>query len=552
MEEDVGGLVVDAVVGLLVGGLDDLLGLLLDLRAGEPPVVEQLDHVGAAGALVPTPLDDALDRGQGLVGRHPVDLAAVEARALAGVAGGAVGLDEGEQRVAVAVQAQRADRLRVAGGRALVPLLGARAAVEGQLARLLGAAQRLGVHVREREDLAGAPVLDDARDQALLVEGDVGGVEHGADPSLGRMLARVAAALAVLALGFAMGAIGLPSSYLFAALVVGVGFALVRPGAVGVPDRGFTAGEAVTGVVLGAYLRSSTLSAVASDWLPVTLVSLGTLAVTTLCGIVLARVAPVDRPTASLGMIAGGASGIVGMADELGADARLVAFMQYLRVLLIVAFTPIAAGVLFGAHGGNVPSESVLGTPGAWLLTIGLGVVGALAGPRLRIPAGTLLAPLLLTGVLTVAGLDLVVPALLREIGFALIGLQVGLRFTTDTLRTARAILPAVLACIAGLVVACFGLAWVLSATADVSLLDAYLATTPGGLYAVLATAFGSGANTTFVLAVQGLRLLVMVLAAPFVVRWLTRSHAAVASVPCSPPSTSSASPSRPSGSSSR
>jgi hypothetical protein len=229
-------------------------------------------------------------------------------------------------------------------------------------------------------------------------------------------------------------------------------------------------------------------------------------------------------------MIAGGASGIVAMSDELGADDRLVAFMQYLRVLLIVAFTPLAAGVLFGAHGGNAPSSGgVLGTPGAWALTLALAAAGAVLGPRLRIPAGALLAPLFLSGALTLAGHEFTVPSLLRETGFALIGLQVGLRFTTDTIRTARAILPAVLACIAGLVVACGALAWVLHATAHVSLLDAYLATTPGGLYAVLATAFGSGANTTFVLAVQGLRLLVMVLAAPLVVRWLVRPRAAAA-----------------------
>ena len=102
-------------------------------------------------------------------------------------------------------------------------------------------------------------------------------------------------------------------------------------------------------------------------------------------------------------------------------------------------------------------------------------------------------------------------------------GLQVGLRFTPATLRTARALLPGVLACIAGLIVACAGLAWLLREMTGVSMLDAYLATTPGGLYAVLATAFGSGANTTFVLAVQALRLLVMVLAAPLVVRALLR-----------------------------
>ena len=67
----------------------------------------------------------------------------------------------------------------------------------------------------------------------------------------------------------------------------------------------------------------------------------------------------------------------------------------------------------------------------------------------------------------------------------------------------------------------CFGLAVVLAATTSVSLLDAYLATTPGGLYAVLAVAFGAGANTTFIVAVQALRLLVMVLLAPLAVRLL-------------------------------
>jgi uncharacterized protein len=96
-----------------------------------------------------------------------------------------------------------------------------------------------------------------------------------------------------------------------------------------------------------------------------------------------------------------------------------------------------------------------------------------------------------LTSVLSLAGVlgDTEVPTLLREIGFALIGLQIGL-------------------------------------TAGVSLLDGYLATTPGGLFAVLPIAYGIGANTTFVLAVQGLRLLGMVLAAPAVVRLLVRSGA--------------------------
>jgi uncharacterized protein len=60
-----------------------------------------------------------------------------------------------------------------------------------------------------------------------------------------------------------------------------------------------------------------------------------------------------------------------------------------------------------------------------------------------------------------------------------------------------------------------------LSHVAGVPLLEGYLATTPGGLYAVLATATGSGADATFVLAVQVLRLFVMLFSAPLLARLL-------------------------------
>jgi membrane AbrB-like protein len=115
------------------------------------------------------------------------------------------------------------------------------------------------------------------------------------------------------------------------------------------------------------------------------------------------------------------------------------------------------------------------------------------------------------------------VPPLAREVAFALIGLQIGLGFERGTLREIRRIAWPVALSIAGLIVVSLGLGWALSETADVSLLTGYLATTPGGLYAVLPIAYGSGADTGFVLAVQGLRVFAMVLAAPAVVRWLIR-----------------------------
>jgi membrane AbrB-like protein len=348
--------------------------------------------------------------------------------------------------------------------------------------------------------------------------------------------------------GWLAGQLGLPSGYLFAAMLAGLVFAIAAPGRITFPDAGFRVGQAITGVALGTFLQSSTLTGLGSRWIAVIAVSLATLAVTIAAGLVLARIADVDRPTASLGMIAGGASGIVGMSDELGADDRLVAFMQYLRVLVITLLTPLLVPLAFGVHShraqGAPAGEPTLGSVSGWALLLVVGAVGAWLGPRARLPAPALLGPLILAGALSISGVigSTQVPPLAREVGFSLIGLRIGLGFERDTLRRmARLALP-VAASILFLLIACFGLGLLLKPTAGVSLLDGYLATTPGGLYAVLPIAYGSGANTTFVLTVQGMRLFAMMLAAPAVVRWLLRAPAQDSHVRIKPSSGSSTS----------
>jgi uncharacterized protein len=139
-----------------------------------------------------------------------------------------------------------------------------------------------------------------------------------------------------------------------------------------------------------------------------------------------------------------------------------------------------------------------------------------------------LLGPMVLTAALVLSDAigGFAVPSLLGQTAFALIGLQIGLRFTRSTVRLLGRLTGPVLLSIAGLLVSCFGLAAALAATTSATLLDGYLATTPGGLYAVLAVAYGAGANTTFVVAVQSLRVIAMVLVAPLAVRWTLRRGA--------------------------
>jgi membrane AbrB-like protein len=105
------------------------------------------------------------------------------------------------------------------------------------------------------------------------------------------------------------------------------------------------------------------------------------------------------------------------------------------------------------------------------------------------------------------------------------IGVQVGLKFTLASVRQIWQLVPTALFTITVTLVACALLGWVLTLTTDATLLDAYLATTPGGIYAVMGTSAATGGDVTFVAASQVLRLLIVLASAPFVAAYLRRSH---------------------------
>jgi membrane AbrB-like protein len=331
-------------------------------------------------------------------------------------------------------------------------------------------------------------------------------------------------ALASAAGGFGAAAVGVPSPALFMGLLVGLFFALRTDWALDIPPLGARAAQGVLGVSLGLLVQSSTLTEIGGNAAPILGVTVATLVATVLAGLAMSRLTGLDRPTASFGMVAGGASGIVAISRELGADERLVAVMQYLRVLIIVVLTPLVAGFAGGGGGGRpVPGGVSGGWPEGLLALVVCLVVGTALARLVRLPAGSLLGPLIVAAGLSLAGVSFLapVPAAVLQVAYVAIGLSVGLRFTVTSLRHAARILPATIGMIVALILVTAGLGMLLVPLAGVGALDAYLATTPGGLYAVLAAASTSDVDATFVLAVQVLRLFAMLLAAPLLARWL-------------------------------
>jgi len=319
--------------------------------------------------------------------------------------------------------------------------------------------------------------------------------------------------------------LAVPSAALFGGLVAGLGRALLGRTRLTLPRPAGVGAQAVIGVSIGALVQIDTLRALAEHWLPVLAVTVATLGVSLVAGQLMRLQRGITPVTGAFAMIAGGASGITAMARDLGADEQVVAVLQYLRVLLIVVAMPIVATTVYGASAGSGggTADDGPGWAAGLLFTAVCVAAGLLLGRVTRLPVGALLGPMVIAAVLDLTGASsgAGVPAAVEAAGFLAIGLQVGLGFTRDSLRVVGRALPLALALIVGAVVACAGLGAVLSAAAGVPLLDGYLATTPGGLYAVLATASDSGADATFVLAVQVLRLFVMLFTAPLLARLL-------------------------------
>lgn len=302
-----------------------------------------------------------------------------------------------------------------------------------------------------------------------------------------------------------------------------IAWALARYAPKTVTGTGLAA-QGVLGVYTGLMVRDISFAALGSHWPIVIAIAASTLVVSVAGGALLGLNKDVTPLTGGLALVAGGSSGLVAIARDLGGDDRVVAAVQYLRVALITASMPVIATVFYHGSAAQAAQASESHSLPMYFelpLIAGIVAVGALAGRSVRLPGSGLLGPMAITIALEFSGLvrGLSVPMLLVQAGIMMIVMQTLLAFDRESLRAIRRILPGALALILVLNLAAAGLGVVLAEEAGLSMLDGYLATSPGGIYAVLGTAAGSGSNVTFVMAAQVIRVVLMLFAAPFIAR---------------------------------
>jgi len=332
--------------------------------------------------------------------------------------------------------------------------------------------------------------------------------------------------LAALSLALAWGGrlAGFPAAFLVGPMVAAVLVGLYLPVPVRVARPVLTCVQALLGCAIARAITSSFLTSLRQDGGLMLLVVAATILAGLLVGWVLVRYGALPGTTAAWGSSPGGASAMVAMAGDHGADIRLVAFMQYLRVILVVLTATFVARFLLGP-GDAAPAALpplLVGTPLVpTMTTLAIAIVAGGLGWWSRIPAGALLVPMVLGGALHALGVDLVLPPWLLALANVALGWHVGLGFDRATLKHVLRALPQLLTASVLLIGMCALSGWLLSRTIAVDPLTAYLATSPGGLDSIAIIALGSQVDLSFVMAVQTLRLFLVILLGPRIARWL-------------------------------
>ncbi|HEV7415993.1 MAG TPA: AbrB family transcriptional regulator [Tianweitania sediminis] len=350
---------------------------------------------------------------------------------------------------------------------------------------------------------------------------------HPQSPSRWKILAQWAFLLPPsVALALLFDHLHLPAAFLLAPMlcgvVAGVCGATVQP-----PRLAFNCAQAILGVLIAASLTTDLFSSLLANWFLFGFVVLATILASSLAGYLISRWHIMPGTSGVWGSAPGAATAMVIMAEAFGADSRLVAFMQYLRVVIVTAVAALLAR-LFVDRSGAVEQVVPWFPPLVWPefgATLLVAVIGGLVGNALRMPSPFFLGPMILGVVLEFAGwVAFQLPPWLLAGSYMVVGWAIGLRFTRPILRHVVRVLPQITTSILLLVVFCGGLASLLIAFADVDPLTAYLATSPGGMDSIaIIAAAAQNVNLSFVMGVQMLRFLIVLVFGPAIARGVAR-----------------------------
>lgn len=320
-------------------------------------------------------------------------------------------------------------------------------------------------------------------------------------------------------------AVRLPAALMIGPMVAAILIA-THAGTIQLSPTPMIAVQGIVGFLMGRSIPLTIVDDLGRSWPLVLLGLFGVVAAAAGIGLVLMRLRVLPGTTGIWGISAGASTPMILMSEQHGGDPRLVAVMQQVRIILVIAIAALVARMW--APAVSSPAMAAVWFPpvawGALTASVGVAVGAAFLAAYCRVPAGPMLVPLVLAVVVQETGLwRIELPPWLLAVCYAAVGWNVGLRFNRAVLWYAVTAMPVILIATAALIALCGALAASMVLLGGIDPLTAYLATSPGGADTIAIIAASSNVDMRFVMAMQTSRLVVVLLLAPHLSRWLLR-----------------------------
>lgn len=294
---------------------------------------------------------------------------------------------------------------------------------------------------------------------------------------------------------------------------------------VGLPMRGIKplndGMRTILGVAVGATLTPAVLMSFGGMW-PTLLMVPVMVAVIGLLGVpYFRRLCGYDFPTAYYGAMPGGLQDMILFGEEAGANVRTLSLIHATRVMVVVVTLPFLLSGIWQADLSSPPGAAASEIPVHELaIMVVCAILGWQAAQRIGMFGASILGPLILTAVVTLAGgLHARPPAEAIWAAQFFIGMNIGAQYAGITMTEVRRDL-----------LASFGFCVLLIALTLVFVeavyilelapgMEALLAFAPGGQAELTVLAIIVGADIAFVIAHHILRIFVVIMGAPIAAR---------------------------------
>ena len=278
----------------------------------------------------------------------------------------------------------------------------------------------------------------------------------------------------------------------------------------------------IIGVMLGAAINRNIFAHI-GDWGVTLAVMVPFLATAAGVSILIYRkVAGYDPVTAYFSAMPGGLNDMLILGTAAGGNERRIALAHASRILVVITcvglFYGFVLGVRPGGSSGRPWIEMDVLTLSDWLWLGACAIVGVPFGKLLRAPAPNMLGPMLLSAALHLGEVvETAPPTLIIVMAQIVLGTVIGCRFLGATFReVGRDLGLGALSSFAMLLVAvsfAFIASWLTGAHPS----QIFLAYSPGGLTEMSLLALAMGQDVAFVSVMHLLRILLVIMGAPFV-----------------------------------